>query len=104
VAEKGLLLASGPVRLYAPNSGSELVSQGPVVESEELKFPGDIAYRRIEALRSIRPELLSHCSESVLEGHQIQVQDHHVSAERLEADIAPDASKFGLGPLSYYPL
>lgn len=42
-------------------------------------------------LRSIHTELLSRCSESVLEGHQIQVQDHYVSTEFLEANVALDA-------------
>ena len=77
---------------------------GPGRLERRAEVPGYIAYRRIEASRSTHPEPLSHGSDPVLEGHQIDVQDHHVSNERLEADNAPDASKFGLGPLSYWPV
>ena len=69
---------------------------GPGRLERRAEVPGYIAYRRIEASLN-PPEPLSHGSEPVLEGHQIDVQDHHVSNERLEADNAPDPSKFGLG-------
>jgi hypothetical protein len=96
VTEKGLLLASAGPFLRPQVLGSELCSLGPVVKSEELKFLATSPIAELKRRAQPTPNLL-HGSEPVLEGHQIDVQDHHVSNERLEADNAPDPSKFGLG-------